>query len=149
MVTIDDVIRFVEKEYAWILIREPANDKECKVYESVMTILSTLDYAQLLEDKFGSLEQALDAEAVVHCKECVRWKSDKQYCDRPCMGKMFCPPEYYCGAGLTREWVERAVDRVNEIGNVNSISPAELKAALERSKDSLDVPNEDLEDLNG
>lgn len=103
MITIDETIQFIEKEYAWILIREPANAEECKIYEAVMTVLSTLEYSKLLTDKFGSLEEALEAEKVVHCCECGIWKPDKTQgdiigiCNKPCEPARYrCATDYCC-----------------------------------------------------
>lgn len=106
MITIDETIRFIENEYAWILVREPANAEECKIYEAVMTVLSTLEYSKLLTDKFGSLEEALEAEKVVHCKDCGIWKPDETYetssellgiCNKPGSDARYrCATEYCC-----------------------------------------------------
>ena len=102
--TLNEVTNILEGHFKYVL----KNDSPLKfggddeLHDAVLTTFSVLDYAKVLEDRFGSLEAACDAEKVVHCWECIYWHSDRSYCERPRMGKMWCPPEYYCGAGMTR-----------------------------------------------
>lgn len=103
--------------------------------EAVEMACDALDKMDQILEKFGTFDRVMAAEEVVHCGECVRYNSEKHYCDRPCMGKIFCHPQYYCGAGLTRMWVERVAEEVDKFDREHILSAEEIKAALERSKE--------------
>lgn len=137
MISIDETIRFIEKEYAWILIREPANAEECKIYEAVMTVLSTLEYSKLLTDKFGSLEEALDAEKVVHCCECGIWNSEKEICNKPCESMKWRRANDYCSDGrlYERKFVERLAEIADKFPREYILSANEIKTALDGVKE--------------
>lgn len=145
MVTFDDVIRWVDGEFVDVVSSGSIRPGDLRAYECVMTILSTLDYAKLLTDKFGSLEEAMEAEKVVHCRDCGIWNSEKEICNKPCESMKWRRPNDYCSDGrlYERKFVERVADAFSKVGTVNPISPAELRAALERSKNS----NETLESV--
>lgn len=140
MVTIDEVIKFVEKEYAWILIREPANDDECTIYEAVTTVLSTLEYSKLLTDKFGSFEEALNAEKVTHCWECAMWNPEKGICNKPYESMRARCPDEYCSDGRyyrkpDEEIMKRLAENADLFAREYIMSAEEIKAALERNKE--------------
>lgn len=117
--------------------------------EAVMTMFAILDYAQLLTDKFGSLEQALEAEKVVHCKDCGIWNSEKEICNKPCESMKWRRPDDYCCDGrlYERKFVERVADAFSKVGTVNPISPVGLRAALKLYDDAMngEDSNESLE----
>lgn len=140
MVTIDEVIKFVEKEYEYFLSLEHSTHEEIRDYEAVMTILSTLEYSKLLTDKFGSLEEALEAEKVTHCWECAMWKPERGICNKPYESmRGRCPHEYCSDGRYYRKSDEDIMKRLAEYSDLFAreyILPAEtIKAAIERNKE--------------
>lgn len=64
-----------------------------------MTVDEAFDYAELLINKFGSLEKALDAETVVHCRDCWVYHPDKGICNKPHESSRCRLPDEYCSDG--------------------------------------------------
>lgn len=96
------------------------------------------EYNKIL-DKFGSLEEALEAEKVTHCWECAMWKPEKGICNKPYESmRARCPDEYCSDGRYYRKSDEAMKERLAEIADkfdrVNPISPKELRAALERAE---------------
>lgn len=108
MITIEETIQWITNEYAWLLIREPVNDEEWKAYEAVNTVLATLDYSKLLTDKFGSLEEALDAEKVTRCERCYHYDPENLLCHRYGLEKpIITIDQGYCSCGIDRETMKK------------------------------------------
>lgn len=61
--------------------------------------MSLEEIIQQLVEKFGSLENALDAETVVHCRDCGIYKPDKGICNKPHESPRFRLPDEYCCDG--------------------------------------------------
>lgn len=117
--------------------------------EAVLTMVTILDQAQMLINKFGSLEAALDAEKVTHCWECAIWRPDKTQgdlvgiCNKPCESMRWRCYDEYCYEGQYYKKVDdELMNRMADIADLFSrehIMPAEtIKAALERFKEDSD-----------
>lgn len=95
--------------------------------DAANTMFYVLDVAMLLEDKFGSLEQALDAEIVTHCRECVAYKTE----EFTCLGilgdenKVMLPDDH-CSRALTKEQYEKLLQIAEKMERANCMSPEEL-----------------------
>ena len=85
------------------------------------------NYYHILE-KFGSFERAMAAENVVHCGECARYNAEKHFCSRPCMGAIFCPPEYYCGSGIYPTNTVRDSNQMSDMVDKGLISSDRIMA---------------------
>ena len=143
MINIDETIQWFKGEFADLLSDDFLNPWDLRTYEAVMTVLSTLDYAQLLTDKFGSLEQALEAEKVTHCWECGIWNPDKQICNKPCESMKWRGFEDYCCDGKyyrmkDEKFRERLLDIADLFKRECIPLPEKMKAALERSREDIE-----------
>lgn len=75
------------------------------------------DYGKIL-DKFGSLEEALEAEKVTHCWECAMWKPERGICNKPYESMRARCPDEYCSDGryyrLTGEKLNERLAKIKE-----------------------------------
>lgn len=127
MITLDETIQWVTEEYSHLIFGSQLYVGDEKAYEAVMTILSTLDYAKLLEEKFGSLEAALDAEKVTRCRECVAYKTEEFICSG-ILGdenKVMLPDDH-CSRALTKEQYETLMAIAEKMDRVNCMPASEF-----------------------
>lgn len=139
MINIDETIRWVEGEFADLLSDDYLYPWDLRAYEAVMTVLSTLEYSKLLTDKFGSLEDALDAEKVTRCERCYHYDPENLLCNRYGLEKpVLMIAQGYCSCGIDRETMEKIFEACRANGGWCTpgiiMTSEELKSIMDKEE---------------
>lgn len=137
MITIDETIKWVENKFADLIYDPCYRPRDEREYEAVMTVISTLEYSKLLTDKFGSLEEALEAEKVVHCRECYHYDPENLLCHRYGLEKpILMIDQGYCSCGIDKGVMEAILEKCRSISGWCTpgviLTSEEVKTALEK-----------------
>ena len=92
------------------------------------------NYDQIIE-KFGSFEQAMSAESVVHCKDCVFYNPDSLLCTHFMLSEPIIRiDQNYCSSGVTQADHDRLVELCECNGGWHTpgviLTSREIEAAL-------------------
>lgn len=137
MITINETIQWVTEEYAHLIFGESEFVGDERAYEAVMTILSTLEYSKLLEDKFRSLEEALEAEKVIKCERCYHYDPENLLCHRYGLERpVLMLDQGYCSCGIDKDAMEDMLEKCRAAGGWCTpgiiLSSNEVKKLLEK-----------------
>lgn len=115
--TIDEVLTRLYEHFSFLREDRPLTPEEYYLENAALTMFAILDYAKLLIDKFGSIEEALDAEKVTRCDDCYHYDMENLQCNRYGLEKpVLMINQGYCSCGINREVMNDMLERCRANG---------------------------------